>query len=73
VTSEIEHFAFRFPPPVDNPWSRLGHVLDLYADQADDAMALLATQNIYPDQPRTGLTFGDLRAINNGQFTGGGS
>ena len=62
-------FAERHPHPGDDPFARLGHVLDVFADQPDGEFAITATHSAYNPFERTGLTWGDLRAIANAQFT----
>jgi hypothetical protein len=70
---ERQDFAAHHPHPGDDPWARLGHVLELFPDQPDDEYAITATSNAYSPNERTGLTYGDLRAIANSRFTGGQS
>lgn len=41
----------------------LGHVLRVYADENDSRLMIEATNNIYGQGVRTGLTIGDLRDI----------
>ncbi|MER7788565.1 hypothetical protein [Streptomyces sp. NPDC097640] len=41
----------------------LNHVLAVFADAPDSRMVLEATNGIYGDGVRTGLTMGDLRAL----------
>jgi hypothetical protein len=41
----------------------LDHTLAVYAEESDDRMVLVATSNIYGQGVRTGLTLGDLRAL----------
>ncbi|MEU7240279.1 hypothetical protein [Streptomyces sparsogenes] len=45
------------------PIEALNHVLRVYADEPDSRMVMEATNNIYGDGVRTGLTMGDLRAL----------
>ena len=45
------------------PAEALDHVLAVFADQPDHWMVLEATNGIYGDGVRTGLTMGDLRAL----------
>lgn len=66
--SDRRAFIERHPHPGDDPLARLGHVLELFADQPDDEWAVTATSNAYSDGERTGLTWGDLRDIANSQF-----
>jgi hypothetical protein len=55
--------------PVSDPQSfgdaraNLEHTLQVYGDDADDRMVLMATGNVYGDGIRTGLTLRDLRLI----------
>lgn len=51
------------PHPGTDPVARLRHTLDVYADRPDGEWASIATTGIYSDGEKTGLTFGDLRAI----------
>ncbi|MFL4491494.1 hypothetical protein ACJ6WD_09570 [Streptomyces sp. VTCC 41912] len=46
-----------------NPTEALDHVLAVFADAPDDRIVLEATNNIYGPGVRTGLTMGDLRAL----------
>lgn len=50
--------------PGSTPLDHLKHTLDAFADSdcADDDLAITATIGIFPEK-RTGLTWGDLRAI----------
>ncbi|BCM70874.1 hypothetical protein EASAB2608_06208 [Streptomyces sp. EAS-AB2608] len=41
----------------------LVHVLKVYEGESDDRMVVEATNGIYGQGVRTGLTFGDLRAL----------
>jgi hypothetical protein len=45
------------------PVQALVHVLAVYADSPDDTLVVQATNGIYGDGVRTGLTMGDLRAL----------
>lgn len=45
------------------PAEALAHVLKVLADEPDDALVVKATDGIYGDGIRTGLTLGDLRAL----------
>lgn len=50
--------------PGDDPVARLRHTLDVYGDDArDDEWVKIATTGIYGQGIKTGLTWGDLRAI----------
>lgn len=51
------------PEPGDTPLSHLRHVVAAFADDNADDMPIIATMGIYPDQDKTGLTWGDLRAL----------
>ncbi|BBB01112.1 hypothetical protein RVR_8368 [Actinacidiphila reveromycinica] len=46
-----------------NATEALAHVLCAHANLPDDHMAVQATRDLYGDGVRTGLTMGDLRAI----------
>lgn len=52
-----------WPTPPDNPTDALKHVLSLFDDTPDDDFVVVATSGIYGPGVRTGLTWGDLRAI----------
>lgn len=52
-----------YGPAPTTPAETLAHVLCVYAQQSDDYMLVQATSGIYGDGMRTGLTLGDLRAI----------
>lgn len=52
-----------YGPPPATPEDALTHVLCAYAQEPDDRMVMTATTNIYGDGVVTGLTLGDLRAI----------
>lgn len=41
----------------------LAHVLKVYADEHDSRLMIEATNNIYGQRVRTGLTMGDLRQL----------
>jgi hypothetical protein len=56
-------FAEAHPHPGDDPINRLAHTLEMFDGQPDEEMAILATSDAYPDGGKTGLTWGDLRAI----------
>lgn len=45
------------------PAEALAHVLKVYTDEPDDRLMIEATNGIYGDGVRTGLTMGDLRAL----------
>lgn len=55
--------AKTYGPPPTTPTEALAHVLCAFAEQPDEAYVLTATSNIYGEGVRTGLTYGDLRAI----------
>lgn len=46
-----------------NAVEALAHVLKVYADEPDSSLMIEATNGIYDDGVRTGLTIGDLREI----------
>lgn len=50
--------------PGTTPLEHLQHTLDAFSDSdcVDDKLAIVATTGIFPEF-RTGLTWGDLRAI----------
>lgn len=50
-----------WPDPPTTPVESLAHTLDAFHEADDDRQVIIATSGIYP--VRTGLTFGDLRAI----------
>lgn len=52
-----------YGPPPTTPAEALAHVLCAFAQEPDDRMVLQATSGIYGEGVRTGLTLGDLRAI----------
>lgn len=62
-TRETYAFMEKYPQPT-TPEEALGHVVALYEDEPDDRVMVEATSNIYADGVRTGLTMGDLRALN---------
>jgi hypothetical protein len=45
------------------PTETLAHVLGVYAAEPDNCLLLTATSGVYGDGVRTGLTVGDLRAL----------
>lgn len=45
------------------PAEALAHVLAVYADEPDNRLIIEATNGIYGDRVRTGLTMGDLRDL----------
>lgn len=51
----------KLPPPGNTPIEHLRHTLAAHADTPHDGMAVLATSGVY--DTRTGLTYGDLRAL----------
>lgn len=51
-------------PAPTTPLEALRHILVLYADTPDDQTMIIGTSNIYGPSKKTGLTMGDLRAIN---------
>ncbi len=52
-----------YGPPPTTPTEALTHVLTAFAHTPDSDIAVMATSNIYGKGVRTGITFGDLRAI----------
>jgi len=46
-----------------NEVEALAHILAVYADEPDGRLMVEATNGIYGDGVRTGLTMGDLRAL----------
>lgn len=52
-----------YGPPPTTPEEALAHVLCAFAQEPDDRMVLQATSGIYGEGVRTGLTMGDLRAL----------
>jgi len=46
-----------------NAAEALAHVLAVFADEPDDRLMIEATNGIYGQGVRTGLTMGDLRAL----------
>lgn len=52
-----------YGPPPTTPAEALAHVLCAFAQEPDDRMVLQATSGIYGEGVRTGLTMGDLRAL----------
>jgi hypothetical protein len=59
---ELHKFVAENPQPVDAR-SALAHTLRFFADEADSKLVVMATSNVYGDGVKTGLTWGDLRAI----------
>jgi hypothetical protein len=51
------------PEPGDTPISHLRHTVAAFADDSPDDMPIRATSGIYPEHEKTGLTWGDLRAL----------
>ena len=45
------------------PEQALAHVLAVFSDEPDNRLMIEATNGIYGDGVRTGLTMGDLRAL----------
>lgn len=52
-----------WPKPPTNPTDALLHTLDAYQDSPDTDAVIIATSGMYGRGVRTGLTWGDLRAI----------
>jgi hypothetical protein len=63
VNREISDRIRDLPPFTDDPIERLRHTLAVFASSPDDAYAVTATVRAVPGHERTGLTFGDLRAL----------
>lgn len=53
----------RLGPEPTTPTERLAHTLAAHAEQDDNWLVVEATNNVYGDGIRTGLTLGDLRAL----------
>jgi hypothetical protein len=53
----------QYGPAPKTPAEALAHALAVYADDPDDRMVTEATNGIYGDGIRTGITLGDLRAL----------
>lgn len=62
MNQRIREIAERYPDPGPDPLARLRHILDVFADERDDEMAILATSGIH-ESGRTGLSWGDLRKL----------
>jgi hypothetical protein len=60
----------RLGPEPTTPTERLTHTLRAHAEQDDTWVVVEATNNVYGDGVRTGLTLGDLRALH-ARLTGG--
>lgn len=60
----------RLGPEPTTPAERLSHTLRAHAEQPDNWVVVEATNNVYGDGVRTGLTLGDLRALHR-DLTGG--
>jgi hypothetical protein len=56
-------FVAQHPQPDGTPEGSLRHLLDIYADAEDSALAMTATRGMYGPDVVTGIRFGDLRAI----------
>ncbi|MGW0920107.1 hypothetical protein ACWD3J_13955 [Streptomyces sp. NPDC002755] len=52
-----------YGPAPTSPTAALTHVLTVHADLPDSDLVVKATDGIYGDGVRTGLTMGDLRAL----------
>lgn len=52
----------KYPDPGTDPVARLRHVVDVFADEPTDSMAVLATSGVH-ESGKTGLTWGDLKAL----------
>lgn len=55
--------AKRYGPPPATPEDALAHVLCGFANLSDDHVVVKVTDGIYGDGVVTGLTMGDLKAI----------
>lgn len=53
----------QWPTQPTTPVDALRHTIDVYADEPDHGMAVVATNGVYGRSVRTGLTWGDLRAL----------
>lgn len=62
-TRETYAFINAHPQPTTSR-EALAHVLAVYKDEKDERMMVEATRNRYDDGIVTGLTMGDLRALN---------
>lgn len=63
---QIKDMIAKYPQPGDSPVERLAHVNAMFADDTDvtpAGWAIQATSNLYGEGVRTGITYGDLRAI----------
>lgn len=56
-------FIADHPYPGTDPVARLNHVVEVFAGTDPDELAVMATSNVYDDGVKTGLTFGDLKAL----------
>jgi len=56
-------FIAEHPHPGTDPVARLRHTIELFDNQPDDEFVVQATSNMYGQGERTGLTWGDLRAL----------
>ncbi len=61
-TRETHKWINENPEPVGTT-ENLQHTLKIFSDVPDDRFVVIATSNVYDDGTKTGLTFGDLRAI----------
>lgn len=55
--------ADQYGPKPTTPLQSLDHVLKVFADESDDRLVVDATNGVYGDGVRTGLTLGDLKAL----------
>lgn len=53
----------KWPEPPMTLGQKIQHTLDAFHDQGDDGWATVATHGIYGPNEKTGITWGDLRAI----------
>lgn len=63
LNRELSDLIRNLPPFTDDPIERLRHTLATFARSTDTEWAVTATVRAVPGHERTGLTFGDLRAL----------
>lgn len=63
MTKQAAETRDRLGPAPATPVEALVHTLRTYEDSPDGDFALIATGGIYGEGVRTGLTWGDLRAL----------
>lgn len=61
----IEDAKASMLPPGDDPLGHVAHTLSAFPNAADDEYVVMATSGVYGDDVRTGMTWGDLRAVYN--------